>query len=56
VNIGFIEEDYSSEWAFPSFTIKKNVLIRVFNDFKKLSLLLNSHLYPISKIEHGVRG
>jgi hypothetical protein len=40
VNIGVLEEDYSSEWAFccPSFAIpKKNgsITIRVFTDFRK---------------------
>jgi hypothetical protein len=36
VDIGVLEEDYSSEWASPSFAIpKKNGTIRVVTDFKK---------------------
>jgi hypothetical protein len=41
MDIGFLEEDYSSEWAScsPSFAIpKKNGTIRVVTDFRKLSL------------------
>jgi hypothetical protein len=44
VEIGVLEEDYSSEWASssPSFEIpKKNGTIRVVTDFRKLNLLLN---------------
>jgi hypothetical protein len=40
VDIGVLEEDYSSEWAsrIPSFAIpKKNVTIRVVTDFRKLN-------------------
>jgi hypothetical protein len=40
VNIGVLEEDYSSEWAsiFTSFAIpKKNGTIRVVTDFRKHS-------------------
>jgi hypothetical protein len=45
VDIGVLEEDYSSEWASicPSFAIpKKNGsrTIRVVTDFRKLNLLL----------------
>jgi hypothetical protein len=55
VDIGVLEEGYSSEWASPSFAIpKKNgsIKIRVFTDFRKLNLLLNqlSHPFPIPKI------
>jgi hypothetical protein len=45
VVIGFLEEDYSSEWASPSFAIpKKNgsSSIKVITDFRKLNLLLKS--------------
>jgi hypothetical protein len=39
VDIGNLEEDYSSEWASPSFEIpKKNGRIRVVTDFRKLDL------------------
>jgi hypothetical protein len=39
VNIGVLEEYYSSEWASPSFvTPKKNGTIRVVTDFRKLNL------------------
>jgi hypothetical protein len=43
VEIGVLEEDYSSEWAsiFPSFAVpKKNGTIRGVTDFRKLNLLL----------------
>jgi hypothetical protein len=51
VDIGFLEEDYSSEWAssVPSFAIpKKNGTIRVVTDFRKLNLLLEHAMSPIS--------
>jgi hypothetical protein len=51
VDIGVLEEDYSSEWAslFPSFAFpKKNGTIRVVTDFRKLNLLLKHPLSPIS--------
>jgi hypothetical protein len=56
VDIGVLEEDYSSEWAslFPSFAIpKKNGTIRVVTDFRKLNLLLwnvSCQPFPIPKI------
>jgi hypothetical protein len=43
VDIGVLEEDYSSEWdsLFPSFAIpKKNGIIRVVTDFRKNSTQL----------------
>jgi hypothetical protein len=49
VDIGVLEEDYSSEWFFPSFSIpKKNESIRVVTDFRKLNLLLKRRMSPIS--------
>jgi hypothetical protein len=51
VDIGVLEEDYSSEWAskFPSFANpKKNGTIRVVTDFRKLNLLLKPTMSPIS--------
>jgi hypothetical protein len=53
VDIGVLEEDYSSEWASisPSFAIpKKNgaSTIRVVTDFRKLNLLLKRIISPIS--------
>jgi hypothetical protein len=51
VDIGVLEEDYSSEWAslFSSFAIpKKNGTIRVVTDFRKLYLLLKHAMSPIS--------
>jgi hypothetical protein len=51
VDIGVLEEDYSSKWAsvFPSFAIpKKNGTIRVVTDFRKLNLLLKRTMSPIS--------
>jgi hypothetical protein len=49
VDIGVLEEDYSSEWASPSFAIpKKNETTRVVTDFRKLNLLLKLTMSPIS--------
>jgi hypothetical protein len=51
VDIGVLEEDYSSEWAsrIQSFAIpKKNETIRVVTDFRKLNLLLKHAMSPIS--------
>jgi hypothetical protein len=51
VGIGVLEEDYSSEWAsyIPSFPIpKKNGLIILLTDFRKLNLLLKHTMSPIS--------
>jgi hypothetical protein len=51
VDIGVLEEDYSSEWASspPSFaTYKKNRTLRVVTDFRKLNLLLKHRMPPIS--------
>jgi hypothetical protein len=53
VDIGVLEEDYSSEWAsiYPSFAIpKKNGTIRVITDFRKLNILLKRHPFPIPMI------
>jgi hypothetical protein len=50
VDIGALEEDFSSEWAslFPSFAIpKKNGTIKVVTDFRKLSLFLKHRVSPI---------
>jgi hypothetical protein len=51
VDLGFLEKDYSSEWAstFPSFAIpKKNGTIKVVTGFRKLNLLLKHNMSPIS--------
>jgi hypothetical protein len=51
VNIGVLEEDYSSEWSSfsPSFAIpKKNGTIRVVTYLRKLILLLKRRMSPIS--------
>jgi hypothetical protein len=53
VDIGVLEQDYSSEWfsLVPSFAIpKKNgsATIRVVIDFRKLNLLLKHIISPIS--------
>jgi hypothetical protein len=51
MDIGVLEEDYSSVWASPSFVItKKNgaSTIRVVTDFRKLNLLLKQTMSPIS--------
>jgi hypothetical protein len=50
VDIGVLEEDYSSEWAsyFPTFaTPKRNGTTRVVTDFRKPNLLLNRCVSPI---------
>jgi hypothetical protein len=48
VDIGVLEEEYSSEWSFASFLIpKKNGTIRLVTDFRKLNLLLKRHPFPI---------
>jgi hypothetical protein len=52
-DIVVLEEDYSSEWASPSFANpKKNGTIRVVTDFRKLNLFLKhpSYPFPIPKI------
>jgi hypothetical protein len=54
VDIGVLEEDYSSEWSSssPSFAIpKKNETIRVVTEFRKLKLLLKHAMSPISYSE-----
>jgi hypothetical protein len=49
VDIGVLEEYYSSEWASSSFEIpKENVTIRVVTDFRKVKLLLTNYMSPIS--------
>jgi hypothetical protein len=53
VDIGVLEEDYSSEWTslFPSFAIPKkngNGTIRVVTDLRKLKFLLKRKMSPIS--------
>jgi uncharacterized protein (DUF488 family) len=51
MDIGVLEEDYSSEWSscYPSFAIpKKNGTIRVVTDFRKLNLLLKHRMSSIS--------
>jgi hypothetical protein len=48
MDIGFLEEDYSSEWASPSFAFpKKNGTIRVVTNFRNLNLLLKHRMSPI---------
>jgi hypothetical protein len=51
VDIGVLEEVYSSEWAsvFPSFEIsKKNEKMRIVTDFRKLNFLLKRIMSPVS--------
>jgi hypothetical protein len=51
VDIGFLEEDYTSEWASPMFAIaKKNGNMRVVYDFRKLNSLFQRHQFPLQKI------
>jgi len=56
VDIGVVEEDYTSEWASPTFAIpKKNGTIRVVSDFRKLNSFLKRHPFPIPKIGDMIR-
>ena len=56
VDIGVLEEDYTSEWASPTFAIaKKNGTIRVVSDFRKLNSCLKRHPFPIPKIGDMIR-
>jgi hypothetical protein len=60
VDIGVLEEDYSSEWysCSPLFAIpRKNgiVTIRVVTDFRKLKKLLKRDPFPIPKIGDMIR-
>jgi hypothetical protein len=51
VDIGVLEEEYSSEWAslFPIFANPKKIrTISVVIDFRKLNLLLKCTVSPIS--------
>jgi hypothetical protein len=49
VDIGVLEEDYSSEWVSPSYAIpKKTGTIIVVTDFRKLNLLLKDRMSPVS--------
>jgi hypothetical protein len=49
VYIGVLEEDYSCEWALPSFAIpKKNGTMSLVKDFRKLNVLLKHGMSPIS--------
>jgi Reverse transcriptase (RNA-dependent DNA polymerase) len=51
VEIGVLEEDYTSGWESPTFAIaKKNGTIRVVSDFRKLNSLFKLHPFPIPKI------
>jgi hypothetical protein len=48
VGIRVLEEDYSSEWASPSFAIpKKNGTKRIVTEIRKLNLLLKHRMSPI---------
>jgi hypothetical protein len=49
--IGVLEEDYSYEWASICSTyaiLKKNGMIRVISNFRKLNLLSKHRMSPIS--------
>jgi hypothetical protein len=48
VDIGVLEEDYSSEWASPTFAIPKNETIRVVTDFRKNNHQLFLKVLPTS--------
>jgi hypothetical protein len=58
VDIGVLEEDYSSGWASPSFSITKmNGTIRVVTDFRNDSNqpIVKRHPFPIPKIGDMIR-
>jgi hypothetical protein len=56
VDIGVLEEDFTSEWASPSFAIaKKHETKRVVSDFRKLNSLLQHHPFPVPKIGDMIR-
>jgi hypothetical protein len=58
VDIGVLEEDYSSEWSSPSFSIpKKNGKIQVVTDFRNNcnQLMLKRSPFPIPKIGEMIR-
>jgi hypothetical protein len=56
VEIGILEEDYTSDWASPTFAIaKKNGTARIVSDFRKLNSLLKCHSFPIIKIGDMIR-
>jgi hypothetical protein len=49
VDIGSLEDNYSSEWDSPSFVIpKKNGTIRVVTDFKNNNTQIIVEISPIS--------
>jgi hypothetical protein len=52
VDIGVLEEDYTSEWASPTFAIsEKNETIRVVSDCRKLNSLLKHQPFPKPKVQ-----
>jgi hypothetical protein len=56
VDIGVLEDAYSSEWASPTFAVaKKNGTIRAVSDFGKLNSCLKRHPFPIPKIRDMIR-
>jgi hypothetical protein len=51
VDIGVLEEDYTSEWASSSLAISnENGTIRVVSDFRKLNSLLKCHPFSLPKM------
>jgi hypothetical protein len=56
VDIGVLEEDYTSECASPSLAIaKKKGTLRVVSDFRRLNALLKRHSFPIPNIGDIIR-
>jgi hypothetical protein len=49
VDIGVLEENYSSKWASPS-TPKKNGTIRAVTDFRTLNLLIKVECHPYARV------
>jgi hypothetical protein len=54
VDIGVLEEEYSSEWAFSfqSFPIprKNGTIIKVETDFRKLNIICNITHFPFQRL------
>jgi hypothetical protein len=59
MEIGVLEEDFSSEWPslFQTFVIAKKIgaaTIRIVTDFRKLNLLLKCQAFPIPMIGYMI--
>jgi hypothetical protein len=56
VDIRVLDDDCTSEWAFPTFAVsKKNGPLAVVSDFRKLNSLLQRHPFSIPRIGDIIR-